>query len=437
MATNLPPHGAFRGFGAPQSLFALERHMDKIARTVGLSPEELRRRNFLATGDTTATGQPLVEKVDMQHLLTRALAESSYHDKLTRFAESNQQSQIKRGVGFAAFMHGTGFTGSGERRLNSLVHLDILADGRPEILVSSTEFGQGTNTILSQVAAETLQLPYDDILVHQPDTSVVPNSGPTVASRTAMIVGKLVERASLQILDTLRSHEHLPTPHTRAQFIEAARSYHLKHAKAHPPDAKHGPLCGIARYEPPAPIFWDDDLYRGDAYPGYAWAVYVAEVAVDLDTYTATCTRFDALQEVGKVLHPVLAKGQIEGGVAQGIGYALYEKCIWKDGRLANNQMTNYIMPTSADLPEIHVHFEETPSIHGPGGAKGIGELPMDGPAPAILNAIENAIGISFTSIPLLPEDIFERITSLGHPHGGTEDLDSSVDRDTRTEVPA
>jgi ferredoxin len=181
------------------------------------------------------------------------------------------------------------------------------------------------------------------------------------------------------------------------------------------------------RYEPPAKIFWDDELYRGDAYPGYAWAVYVAEVAVDMNTYMATVTRFDALQEVGKVMHPVLAKGQIEGGVAQGIGYALYEKCVWKNGRMMNNQMTNYIMPTSADLPPIHVHFEETPSIHGPGGAKGIGELPMDGPAPAILNAIENATGIAFNTIPLLPEDIYERMSSFTDPPlGGTEDLDPS-----------
>ena len=220
-------------------------------------------------------------------------------------------------MGFAAFMHGTGFTGSGERRLNSLVHVDILEDGRPCILVSSTEFGQGTNTILSQVAAQTLRVPYESIVVAQPDTSVVPNSGPTVASRTAMIIGKLVERASLQILDTLRTTENLPTPHTREQFIAAARCYHLK----------RGNLRASVRYEPPAPIFWDDEKYRGDAYPGYAWAVYVAEVAVDTRTYMATCTCFDALQEVGKVMHPVLAKGQIEGGVAQGIGYALYEKC--------------------------------------------------------------------------------------------------------------
>jgi CO/xanthine dehydrogenase Mo-binding subunit len=459
MATNVAPHGAFRGFGAPQSLFALERHMDKIARTIGLTPEEFRRRNFLSTGMHTATGQHLSDPVDMQGLLTRALRESNYHAKRAEFDRTNPTSIIKRGIGFASFMHGSGFTGSGERRLNSLVKIELTADGRPNILVSSTEFGQGTNTILSQVCAQALRIPYEEILVAQPDTSIVPNSGPTVASRTAMIVGKLVERASESLCATLVSSGHLKPDYTPADFKRAALAYL----------AQRGSLTAEARYEAPGNIFWDDDKYKGDAYPTYAWAVYVAEVAVDTLTYAAEVTDFHALQEVGKVIHPILAKGQIEGGVAQGIGYALYEKCVYVDGLMRNNQMTNYIMPTSADLPPIHVHFEETPSIHGPGGAKGIGELPMDGPAPAILNAIEHATGISFTEIPLLPEDIFERMTSqqtnagvenagatnAGVPHpsrshrdgwdvkrpgsGGTEDLDPTTDLDTRTEteVPA
>jgi CO/xanthine dehydrogenase Mo-binding subunit len=415
MATNLPPHGAFRGFGAPQALFALERHMDKIARAAGLAPEEFRRRNFLSTGDQTATGQVLTETVDMQHMLTRALEESQYYEKVARFAEENKRSAVKRGMGIATFMHGSGFTGSGERRLDSRVDVEILPDGRPQILVSSTEFGQGTNTILCQVAAQTLQIPYEQVMIARPDTSVVPNSGPTVASRTAMIVGKLVERASNQVLDRLRLYADLPQQYEPEEFTAAALRY-LE---------RRGSLRCAVRYQPMRPVEWDDELFHGDAYPAYAWAVYVAEVAVDFNTYSASVTRFDALQEVGKIMHPVLAKGQIEGGVAQGIGYALYEKCVWKDGRMMNNQMTNYIMPTSADLPEIHVHFEEIPSVHGPCGAKGIGELPMDGPAPAILNAIENATGVSFDSIPLLPEDIFERFSSFtSRGHGGTEEFD-------------
>ena len=423
MATNLPPHGAFRGFGAPQSLFAIERHMDKIARVVGLTPEEIRRRNFLETGSQTATGQHLRDKVDMHGLLTRALEESGYHEKRERFDRENPGSTIKRGIGFAAFMHGAGFTGSGERRLNSLVEIELTSEGQPRILVSSTEFGQGTNTILCQICAQTLGVPYEDVLIAQPDTHLVPNSGPTVASRTAMIVGKLVERASQQMCATLLPY--LPSLSSsaagegsvsaHAQFKQAAIAYL----------AEHGSLKASARYESPGDIFWDDNKYRGEAYPTYAWAVYVAEVAVDMTTYFASVTEFHALQEVGKVLHPILAAGQIEGGVAQGIGYALYEKCVWQKGHMANNQMTNYIMPTTADIPPIFVHFEETPTIHGAFGAKGIGELPMDGPAPAILNAIEHATGVSFTEIPLLPEDIFERMTRT--TGGGSDELEPAI----------
>ena len=435
-ATNLPPHGAFRGFGAPQSIFGTERHIDRIAHTIGLSPEEFRRRNLLSPGDRTATGQLVPasgpDTVDMQHLLTRALEESKYHAKRARFQKENPTSPIKRGIGFATFFHGSGFTGSGERHLNSLVEIEITPTGQPQILVSSTEFGQGTNTILCQIAAETLHLPYEFILIAQPDTARVPNSGSTVASRTAMIVGKLVERAAQSLCDALTTSGHLSSEYAAADFRAAALAY----------IAQHGPLKSSVRYQSPGDIFWDDDNYKGEAYPAYAWAVYVAEVAVDTTTYSATCTDFYALQEVGKVLHPILAKGQIEGGIAQGIGYALYEKCVWQNGHMANNQMTNYIMPTSADLPPIHVHFEEIPSIHGPFGAKGIGELPMDGPAPAILNAIEEATGIAFTTIPLLPEDIFERMTSNAHAPtskepGGTKDLNPTIDRDTRVEATA
>ncbi len=157
-------------------------------------------------------------------------------------------------------------------------------------------------------------------------------------------------------------------------------------------------------------MFWDDEKYRGEAYAAFAWAVYVAEVTVDLTTYGVTVDDFVALQEVGRVLHPVLARGQIVGGIAQGIGYTLYEKVVWQNGRMQNGQMTNYIMPTSADLPSIRVFFEELGNVHGAYGAKGIGELPMDGPAPAIVNAVEDALKVRFDSIPLLPEDIFEAL---------------------------
>jgi CO/xanthine dehydrogenase Mo-binding subunit len=400
LATNAPPHGAFRGFGAPQSLFAMERHMDRIAQHVGLSAVEIRRRNFLQPGETTTTEQVVREPIDLPRLLDRALDLSDYHSKKTDFANQNKNgaSTIRKGIGIASFLHGAGFTGSGERYLSSVVGVEGNADGTVRVLVSSTEFGQGTKTVLSQIAAEALGLPYENVSVAQSDTFEVPNSGPTVASRTVMVVGKLVQSAALGIKQTLISSNLLCETHTAEEFRAACQQY----------VAAHGQFRSWSRYEAPADVFWDDEKYRGEAYAAFAWAVYVAEVTVDLITYGVSVDDFVALQEVGKVLHPLLAKGQIIGGVAQGIGFSLYEKVVWQKGRMQNGQMTNYIIPTSTDLPPIRVFFEELGNVHGAYGAKGIGELPMDGPAPAIINAVSDALGVDFNSIPLLPEDVMD-----------------------------
>ncbi len=405
VATNVPPHGAFRGFGAPQSIFALERHMDKIAKTIGLTPEEFRRRNFIKQGQTTATNQTIREKVDMEGLLRRAFELSDYYAKRERFTRENaagsepSASRIKKGIGFASFMHGAGFTGSGEVFLQSVVGAEATPEGRVKILAASTEIGQGTNTIFAQIAADALGLDYDLVEVTQPDTAQVPNSGPTVASRTCMIVGKLVESAVLGLKQTLIGSGLLKDQFTQAEFQNAC----VEHIE------KFGSLKSFSKYEPPPNIYWDDEKYQGDAYGAFAWAVYVAEVSYDPLTYEAHVDDFVAVQEVGRVINPVLAAGQIEGGVAQAIGMTLYENVVWQNGRMLNGQMTNYIMPTAADIPPIRVFFEENPYAYGPAGAKGIGELPMDGPAPAILNAIENATGESFNQVPLMPEAMMEK----------------------------
>src|SRR6185295_18681322 len=437
VATNVPPHGAFRGFGAPQSIFALERQMDKVAKTVGLSPDEFRRRNFVKEGMTTATSQVIREKVDMDHLLDRAFELTGYHEKRERFARENARgtsptvregsevssepsltvglvprsarsalssSRIKKGIGFASFMHGAGFTGSGEVYLESVVGAEVSAEGRVRILAASTEIGQGTNTVFSQIAAEALGVEEGLIEVAQPDTKDVPNSGPTVASRTCMVVGKLVESAVLGLKQTLVGSGLLTENYDSEQFQQACRKY----------VETLGPLKTFSKYQAPPNVRWDDEKYQGDAYGTYAWAVYVAEVSVDLTTYEARVDDFVAVQEVGRVINPVLAAGQIEGGVAQAIGFTLFENVVWQDGRMANGQMTNYIMPTAADIPPIRVYFEENPYAFGPGGAKGIGELPMDGAAPAILSAIENATGVSFNHVPLMPEAMMERLDQNG-----------------------
>ncbi len=410
VATNAPPHGAFRGFGAPQSLFAMERHMDRIAEAVGLSPVEIRRRNFLQPGQDTTTGQVIREPIDLGKLLDRALEISNYRAKKQSFAAQSHVGTSRKGLGIAAFLHGAGFTGSGERYLSSVVGVEGCADGSVRVLVSSTEFGQGTKTVLSQIAAEALRLPYESVSMAQADTLEVPNSGPTVASRTVMVVGSLVKSAALGIAQTLISSNLLREDYSADEFRGACRQHVMK----------HGQFRCWSRYEAPSGIFWDDDKYRGEAYAAFAWAVYIAEVTVDFTTYSVSVDDFVALQEVGKVLHPLLARGQIIGGIAQGIGFSLYEKVVWQNGRMQNGQMTNYIMPTSSDLPPIRVFFEELGNVHGAYGAKGIGELPMDGPAPAIVNAVEDALGLHFDTIPLLPEDIMDALLSSSRQNDAT-----------------
>jgi len=261
--------------------------------------------------------------------------------------------------------------------------------------------GQGTTTILTQLVADRMGIPMQAVTIAVPDTARVPNSGPTVASRTAMVVGRLVTRACDDLVGRLGGE-----PPRGAAIQNAIRAWHHDH-----PGQR---LTGRARYSKPESIQWDEDKYRGDAYACYSWASHVAEVEVDLRTFAVRVVDYVALQEVGKVLNPTLARGQIQGGVVQGIGWALYEEVHLEDGVMTNNQMTNYVIPASGDLPPIRVYFEEQPSKHGPGGAKGIGELPMDGPAPAIVNAVCRALGVSINAIPLTPERLSQHLEADG-----------------------
>jgi CO/xanthine dehydrogenase Mo-binding subunit len=397
LATNAPPHGAFRGFGAPQSLFAIERHMDEAARRLGLDPAELRRKNLLRTGDAMATGQIMRDEVDLVALMDRALTEIRYVEKRDSYPTLNAgDDPVKRGVGFSVFMHGGGFTGSAETTLNSVAALEGTADGQVRVLAASTEMGQGANTVFTQVAAEALQAPADMIVVVPPDTNLVPNSGPTVASRTTQVVGKLVLDAGLAMRKTLLDAGLLKD----GNVSEAVRTF----------VARYGSLRTESRYQKPEFMEWDDMTYRGDAYATYSWACYAVDLRIDLVTYETQVADFVAVQEVGRALNPTLAAGQIEGGVAQGIGWGLNEEVIWRQGSMANHQMSNYLIATAVDLPRIRVFFEERPFAYGPGGAKGLGELPMDGPAPAILNAVQHALQIAPRQVPMTPEVLMDLV---------------------------
>lgn len=400
VATNCPPHGAFRGFGAPQSIFALEKHLDLCAKKLNLDPAILRKSNLIKTGETLGCGQVIKEKVRISEVVERALQLSSYHKKRKLFLKQNSKGPLKKGIGLSVFMHGAGFTGSGETFLASIAAIRANEAGKLEVLTSNTEIGQGTNTIFSQMTADALKLDLKDIEVVQPDTSKVPNSGPTVASRTCMVVGKLVEQAAQDLKQKLISAQLLKEKYTRSEFLVACKRYRKE----------IGELKGISQYKAPPHVVWDEQKYQGDAYGAYAWAAYVAETTTDLRTFETVVDNFWAVQEVGKVINPTLARGQIIGGVAQGIGYALYEDVVWHEGKMVNNKMSNYIMPTTLDTPDIDVLFLELPYAYGGGGSKGIGELPLDGPAPAILNAMDFALDLELTQIPTTPERLMEKI---------------------------
>jgi len=376
MFTNTPPNGAFRGFGAPQTEFAIEVHMERIAEALGMDSARLREHNALAPGDTTATGQRLGEDCSARRVLREAMRKSGYRRKRKAFAGTD------RGIGLALYYHGSGFTGSGELKLASRASVELTATG-VRILTSSTEIGQGTRTMHAQIVADALGIPYEQVEVAQPDTSVVPDSGPTVASRTCMIVGGILEHAAREMRERL---DGMPP----AEYFGHC-----------------GPLVVTRQYEQPEWIRWDEDAYRGDAYATYGWGCDVAEVEIDRDTWEVRPRRLTVVTDVGKAIHPALATGQIEGGTAQGVGYALLEQVSMRDGLMANAQLTNYIIPTTLDTPPIDVVLVENPYPGGPSGAKGLGELPMDGPAPALVNAIRQ-LGLDLRSIPALPEAIME-----------------------------
>jgi CO/xanthine dehydrogenase Mo-binding subunit len=371
VATNHPPRGAYRGFGVPQSCFAIETHLDIAAGKLGICPAALRRINLFRDGQETASGGKLAGGLDLVSQFDRALEESRYFARRKEFA--GERGVVRRGIGLSCSFHGTGFTGSGERLLDSEAAVRAEPDGSLTVLVSSVEIGQGSATVLAQIAADAFGCPAANVTVAAPDTAVVPNSGPTVASRTTAVVGELVARCARRLRETLPG-------------LTEAR----------------------ARYEPPAGISWDDATFSGEAYADYSWAFQVAEVQVDTDTGETRVDRVTAVVDAGRIVNPLLARGQVEGGIVQGVGFALSEEHVCRDGRPANANLADTVIPTSADAPRIDVLFTPAPADAAP---KGLGELPLDGAAPAVVNAIAQAANASICSLPATPEKVLDVLT--------------------------
>jgi CO/xanthine dehydrogenase Mo-binding subunit len=341
-----------------------------------MDPVRLREKNAFIPGDVTATGQTLGPDTAALDVLRATVARADFHRKRRAFRGTN------RGIGLSLFFHGAGFTGSGEVYLASKASLELTTSG-VRVLVASTEIGQGQRTVHAQIVADALGIPIDRVEVEAADTLFVPNSGPTVASRTTMVVGGLLQRCAGEMRERLGSLS--PAEYRR----------------------KHGPLVITRQYEPPPGLVWDDDTYHGSAYGTFGWGCDIVEVELDPVTFEVRPTRVTTAQEVGRAIYPLGVKGQIEGGTVQGLGYALLEDVVMRDGAMANAQLTNYIIPTTLDTPPMDVIILERGYAHGPYGAKGVGEMPFDGVAPAVVNAIRS-LGIDIRAVPATPERISE-----------------------------
>ncbi len=392
--TNTPPTGAFRGFGAPQTEFAAEMQVSRIAEALGLSPAELRARWAYQLGDQTPTQQVLKDSVSARETLAAALAASDFEARRTAFAAARRVDAAGRprtapGIGVAMGWHGAGFTGGGEVYLASIAGVELTEDGHVRALSDQTEMGQGMRTVLAQIVADRLGISFEDVDVVRQDTSVVPNSGPTVASRTTMVVGGLLALAA----DRLRAavEEQVPGPFS-ATYAEFART--------------NGALRFDEQFTGYPDISWDDATYVGDAYPAFSWAAATAEVEVDLDTGEVAVKHVVSADDCGTVINPLMAAGQVEGGSLQAVGYATIEEMKLKDGRFLNDRLSKYLIPTSLDAPKITAVLVENPFSNAPHGAKGIGELPMDVVAPAVVAAIHDAIGAWIHELPATPERV-------------------------------
>lgn len=400
LATNTPPNGAFRGFGAPQTLFAAELHWEKIAAATGIDSLSLRRKNAFREGSVTATGQVLKESVGAREVLDLAVGKSGYLKKRSSYKRWNRDPKKPcwKGIGLALVHHGGGFTGSGEVYLASRAAVSIGRDGLVRVLAASTEIGQGTNTLFSQIVADALGLPRDLVAIENPDTAKVPDSGPTVASRTCMVVGGLLRRAADDLRSALLEAAGGSIPQSRSKLRQAAVR-----------------LCAgekerrfEASYEPPAGVHWDDKSYSGDAYAVYSYAAVAADIEVDKTSFEVRVRKITTAQDIGRAINPLLAAGQVTGGTAQAVGWALYENVVMKNGRMTNPQLTNYIIPTALDTPPMDVILVEKPFSGGPFGAKGVGEPPAVPGLAAVCNAIEAAVGVRISSVPVSPEAVLD-----------------------------
>jgi CO/xanthine dehydrogenase Mo-binding subunit len=382
--SNTPPNGAFRGFGAPQAIFALEAHLDNIANKIGVSPLQMRLANVLRPQNQMPSSQKMKDD-HLMDCLKRVIEISQYEKKSLEFDNYNASHSDKKGIGLVLAPHGGGYTGNGEKILKSKVKLKINSTGDTEIFVANVEMGQGAHTTLAQMVNEELGIPLSKVLVQLPNTSKTPDSGPTVASRTIYIVGTLLQKLAKNIKSQLKFDR-------LEDFIKA--------------NSQLFPREFEATFIPDPKDLFDDDHNQGIAYHDFSWAASVVEICYDPLQYKITVDKIWNVLDIGRVINYDIALGQVYGGITQAFGWALTEN-IYKKGFPRSSGFTDYILPSIMDIPNFQVEFIHTNSKT----AKGLGEIPMDYPAPALRNALLHATGIMINDLPLTPERIYHAIS--------------------------
>jgi CO/xanthine dehydrogenase Mo-binding subunit len=404
--------GAFRGFGNPQVTFAMENIMDLLAEELEMDPVALRRMNLLRVGDQSITGQVIPPSAPSVEVLDLLVEQSDWTNLQREAAEFNGRNRWKkRGVGMALSMYGCCLHAGGQHLEGSGALVQVRSDGSVEINIGGTELGQGAFTIMAQIAAETIGADYSRVKVLPSDTRMVPDSGPTVASRTTIMSGNATRGASLQLRARLVAlaadmlecpgHEVVVTPDCyshgdkRLAFAELCNEGFRRKLN----------LFASGWYAPP-PKDWDTATGQGYAYVVYSFTGHAALVEVDLIGGLPKVLKVFAAHDVGKAMNPALLEGQVHGGIVQGMGWGLSENLILEEGRCLNPGFTDYLIPCSLDMPEMDLRIIEDPYPDGPFGAKGIGEPSLISVPTAVAIAAANAVGARPDELPVTPEAI-------------------------------
>lgn len=409
--TNNPKAGAMRGFGVTQMAFAHESQLDQLAEKCGLTPYEIRTKNALRPGAFTGTGQELCGSVGMTETVNKA------RDKASVVLQPKENKRKKRGIGVGSMWYGVGNTALPNP---AGAFVNVLGDGTVVVLTGCADIGQGSNTTMAQIAAEEIGVKYQDVTVVSADTLLTPDGGATSASRQTYISGNAVRLAAKQVKEQLleQAAGFLNTEIEKIAFKEGKIILSGEETKYSVKDVLHychqmGKLIlGCGSFNPDTTKL-DPETGYGRPYGTYAFATQVAEVEVDTQTGKVEVINIVAAHDVGTAINPQNVIGQIQGGIAQGVGYALTEEVTLKKGEITNPQLSSYIIPTTLDMPQVHAVIVEDPEATGPFGAKGVGEPALIPTAGAIANAIYNAIGIRINSLPITPEKILAALKEV------------------------